>query len=179
MIIAIDIDDVLADTLNYFLNYYNNLYKKNFSRKDFYIYHWWEVLGISKEEFLEIFKIFVAEKNFEKFSPMRSAQSVINKIKKDHHLIIITGRENYLIDATEYWLNRHFPNVFGEIYYTASMLEKKLEAVSKTGACWQGGADLIIDDQFAFANDCATSGLQTFLFHSPWNKNSILPENMD
>jgi uncharacterized HAD superfamily protein len=178
MIIAIDIDDVLADTLNYFINYYNNLYKKNFSRKDFYIYHWWKILGLSKEEFLKIFYQFVAENNFKKFSPMRGAQSAINRIKKEHYLIVVTGRENNLVDATEYWLNRHFPNVFQEIYYTASMLEKKMEAISKTGACWQGGADLMIDDQFLFAKDCATSGLRTLLFDSPWNKNAVLPENM-
>lgn len=179
MIIAIDIDDVLADTLNHFIKYYNKLYKKNFKRDDFYVYHWWKVLGLSFDDFVKIFKRYAAEKNFEKFSPVRGAQAAVNKLKKDHHLIVVTGRENYLIKATEYWLDRYFPGVFQEIYYSNSMLEKRLEALSKTGACWQGGADLMIDDQFAFAKDCAASGLPTLLFDSPWNNQADLPENMD
>lgn len=178
MIIAVDIDDVLADTLNGFLKYYNKKYNTKFQRRDFNIYHWGDVLGLHFGDFLKIFKDYALNGNFRKLLPARGAQAAMAKLKKNHSLVVVTGRENYLIADTEYWLKRYYPGIFSGVHYTASMLEKEKGKGSKTGACWQEGVDLMIEDQYDFAKDCAADGIKTLLMECPWNRDLKLPANI-
>ena len=46
------------------------------------------------------------------------------------------------------------------------------------GACWQGGADILIEDQYILARHCADAGIKVLLLDSPWNREVALPENI-
>ena len=54
MLIAIDIDAVMADLLSMFLKYRNDKYHTAWRREEFYTYEWYKVFGDPKDEMYKI-----------------------------------------------------------------------------------------------------------------------------
>lgn len=58
MIIAIDVDEVLATLLNPVIDYHNDMYNTSLTREKFQSYNWWETWGGTKEEAIAKFYDF-------------------------------------------------------------------------------------------------------------------------
>ena len=82
MLIAIDLDEVLADTLTSLIKYHNNEYDTSFRRADFFSYSWWEVWGGTREESIEKFMQFSRTELFTSIQPILHAISAIRELSK-------------------------------------------------------------------------------------------------
>ncbi len=169
MTIAIDIDEVLADTLNSYIKYYNNTYNTSFKREQFFTYRcWWEVLQVEFDEGVVRFNDFVDKGYFGNLPLIRGAQEAVTKLKQNHDLVIITSRMGELKEITKKWLDENFFGCFLKIYHTESIYDKN--AITKHQACLESKANILIEDDISFASECMNNGIKVLLFDSPWNR---------
>lgn len=170
MIIAVDIDEVLADTVNTFCDIYNKKYKTKIKRQDFYNFKWWEIIGVDKSIFKEQFIHLIRQEHlFEKIPVKAGALAGMSELKQNHALIIVTGRPKALAEITKNWLKRNFKDIFKSINFTREqILEPSIE--SKFSVCKRLKAQLLIEDEIDNATECASNGLTALLFDAPWNQ---------
>jgi len=169
MLIAIDIDEVLADTLNHFIFLYNQKFKTSFKRDDFYTFDWCEVLGLTKEEFKKVFTQIVGQGFFSELATITGAKEGVKKLQKKHKLVVVTGRPKIVSATTSAWLDKHFPDVFSKVYFTSEVLLGS-NIKDKDEICQEIGANLIIEDDLDTAKDCVKNDILALLFDKPWNR---------
>ena len=169
MRIAIDIDDVLADTLNSFIARYGSLYGIKLKRDQFITYNWRDPLGLTHGEFSERFLSMVEDGLFDNLEPMAGAAEAVGKLKNSHDLSAVTSRPIFLAGVTEKWLEKHFGSAFGNVFYTRDVPFGP-EIKSKYRICQEIKAAVLVEDYFEFAADCAANGIKVYLFDAPWNR---------
>lgn len=174
MLIAVDIDQVLADTLKIYLQYHNTKYFTRFAEEDCHSLNWWEVFGISEEEFMSDYEKFMEEGWNAKIKPVIGSQKGVDALSAKHKLIAITARPTIIAPSTERWMKMYYPGKFQKVYYTRRTL-LAAEVESKHDICIKTGADMLIDDSYEYAKKCADNGLKTLLYTWPWNRNYKLP----
>lgn len=177
MLIAIDIDAVLADFLSMFLQYRNDTYKTSFKREDFYTYEWYKVFAEPKDAMYKILYDFFNSEYLTKVEPMPGAIAGVNRLKREHRLDVVTSRPKIITEATFKWIHRFFPNVFSGVYFSNQPAYNSY-GPRKGEICIDIGADLFIDDQFGYGKECVEAGILTFLYDSPWNQSVQLPDHM-
>jgi len=170
MIIAVDIDEVLADTVNTFCDVYNKKYRTKIKRQDFYNFKWWDIIGIDRFAFKEQFMGLIKQEHFFKKIPVKSgALAGISELKENHTLMIVTGRPKSLAGITEEWLIENFGDIFSSVNFTREkILEPSVE--SKFSVCKRLKAEILIEDEIDNAAECASNGLTALLFDAPWNQ---------
>ena len=168
MTIAIDIDEVLADTLNSYIKYHNNTYNTSLKREQFFTYNWWEILQVEFNEGVRRFNDFVNKGYFGNLPLVRGANEVVTKLKQSHDLVIVTSRMGELKKITKKWLDKNFPGCFLKVYHTESIYDKN--AITKHQACLKSKADILIEDDSNFAAECMNNGIKVLLVDSPWNR---------
>jgi len=169
MLIAIDIDEVLSNTVVNFINFYNKEYKKDYIRTDFYHYLWWEVVGISEQEFLKVHEKFRKSSYYSSMKPVKGSKDGINELKKEHELELVTSRPVFMKEMTEKWLKKYFPNIFNKIHFAANNTFSS-PGPTKGEICLEIKADLLIEDQLDYCEECLHNGTRVFLYDCPWNQ---------
>lgn len=177
MKIAIDIDAVLADFLSMFLKYRNDTYGTSWKRKQFYTYVWAEVFGESKEKMYSVLVDFFSSDYLRQIEPMPGAAKGVKEISKKNRLYIVTSRPRIIADITRDWLNKYFPEIFEKIYFSNQPAYGSFGS-TKGEICHQTGADLFIDDQYKYCQECEKEGIKVLLFDNPWNKEDKLPKRI-
>jgi len=178
MLIAIDIDAVLADFLSKFLEYRNKVYQTNFKRNDFYTYVWAEVFKESKEEMYAILSDFFESGYVNQIALISGAKKGIEELKKQGHTIdIVTSRPRFIKDLTLGWLKKNFGDSFKMVYFSNQPAYGSFGS-TKGEICHQIKADLFIDDQLVYCKECIKENIKVFLFNNPWNKNIEIPKEI-
>jgi len=177
MTIAIDIDEVLAELMPTFLEYYNKAYNTSFTNDHFYTYDWSKVLGITEEKKCKAHDDFIKLGGYKKLNVIDGSKAVIKKIKRKHKLVVITGRGMTLKGDTDYWLKRHFPHTFKDIFYIRKNPSSPALR-SKAEICKQIKADVMIEDDMTYANSFLEQGTKLLLFNHPWNKEARENDNL-
>lgn len=177
MTIGIDIDQVLADTLETYLKFHNQKHNSNFKIEDCYSLNWWDVFGISEEQFVKDYDEFCETGVAQNIKPVKGSQEAIKMLRSKHDLIAITARPKSIAKNTKEWINKHYPEIFSEIYFTR---DKTLgdESMPKYQVCHNIGANILVDDSLEYAEDCALNNIKVYLFDWPWNQKEILPESI-
>ena len=93
MLIAVDLDDVLADTVNAVVSFHNETYGTTLTREDFISPHWEDVWGGTRAESVNKFLEFTRSPYFTDVSPIAGSQRAIASLKKSHELVIVTSRQ--------------------------------------------------------------------------------------
>ena len=106
MIIAIDIDAVLADFLSQFLQYRNDTYKTEHKREDFYTYEWYKVFAEPHDTMYKILYDFFNSEYMAKIEPMPGAIAGVNRLKREHTLNIVTSRPKMITEASFFLINQ-------------------------------------------------------------------------
>ncbi len=91
---------------------------------------------------------------------------MLKKAGKELH--VVTARHSDLREYTQKYIQKHFPNIFTEIYFADHFTENHRK---KSEICEEIGATLLIDDSIENALDCAENDIQAILLKKPWNKN--------
>ena len=170
MIIAVDLDDVLADSLRAFIEFYNENYNKKLKYEDFTAYTLNEIMGMPREEENKILEKFDNGGYFEKIKPIEGAVEAIKKLSKKHKIIIITSRTKDKEEKTKKWVEKFFGKY--DIYF----IRQNYSGKSKTKAeiCKEIKAEILIEDYLGYAENCAKNGIKVLLFDYPWNQKKDL-----
>lgn len=177
MLIGVDLDEVLAETIQPLLMYHNNKYDTNLSRDQMYSYNFLEVWGGTREESIEKMYDFYASPYFKSIRPIDGSQEGVRRLKEKHELIVVTARPEDIADETMNWLSEYFQDRFSDVYFTNEwvLAGSTWSTSSKLDICLRLGVDVLVDDSLANSIQCASSGLTTLLLDCPWNQTDDLP----
>jgi len=167
MIIAVDLDDVLADTLHHFIEFHNKKYKTKLKFEDFKSYALHDIIGLTEEEEAKRLELFDKSKFFEALKPIPYSQEAVAKLSKKHKLIIITARTKNVEKRTIKWVKAYFPRIRDINFISSSYMGF---VKTKAEVCKEIGADIIIEDKKSFIFECAREGVKVLLYDYPWNK---------
>ncbi len=170
--IWIDLDEVLAETVDYCLYYksYKIAWKHIDKEKitNYYIHHMVEY-DIEEKEAIDWFRsAIMSDKNLE-IKPVYWAIEWLKKLKnKWYSLKIVTARASDLFwKYTERWLEKHYPDLFDEIIYANHFTS---ENKSKSELCKENNISFMVEDNFDYALDLAENWIKTYLLEKPWNR---------
>lgn len=181
-VIAIDLDDVLADESNVIRPYINQRFNKELTEADYqisgaYSGYWERVWGVSKDEGRQIYDEYVASGAKAGLHPVPGAIEAVAYLKLKYDLVIITARRDHLVDVTEAWLNEHFPNIFDHVAFARVWEDGK--KVPKAVIASELKAQYLIDDSPEHCILAAEAGINALLFSDyGWSKDVVLPETV-
>jgi uncharacterized HAD superfamily protein len=177
MKIGIDIDEVLAYFLPALIKYHNTTYGTTLKCEHFLSYRFWETWGGTKEDSIQKVYDFFKTNIFKNLEPVNYSQEAVNILKKNNDLIIITARQEEVIEITQKWIDEYFPNMFSDIFFTNSF-SKTGVSISKKQICDSQGVEVLIEDSDENAKECYHQNRKIFLIDYPWNRNIILPKEV-
>lgn len=177
--IAIDIDEVTADFISYFIYFHNLMYKTQMSRDKMEDYYLHEAFDVEKEEMWIRFAEFRAFHLLERVVPVKGAIEGIKRlIKMGYKPHFVTARPQEIEKETKAWFKIHFKEKNFPIYFTHSSSGIRPQKKKKSQICKEIGAKILIDDHLSNALDCAENGILVYMLDTPWNKRDSLPSNI-
>lgn len=187
LVIAIDCDDVLTDTLPQVVKDYNKTYGTRLSLEHMYrdVSEVVEMFGVSSEQeaIQRLHAIYRRQGYYEALQPIDGAVEAVKELTKKHELHVVTGRQSFLESATRHTLDTYFPNMFKSVEHTnyyKDDTEKDAVHRSKAEVCQQLGVDILVDDHITHCVDVLNAGVkQVILFGNfPWNTQDTLVAGM-
>jgi len=175
-IIWVDLDEVLAEFIDYTLDYYNytikwKIIKKEYIR-DYYLYNMSE-FNLNLEEAINLFrKSMDFDKDKFKVKPVVWAYEKLKKYKNMWYSFkIITARDWDLFwEYTYKWIEKYYSSIFDDIVF-ANYFSKKEK--SKADICKEHGVYVMIEDNIDYALELVQNNIKTFLIEKPWNKERL------
>jgi uncharacterized HAD superfamily protein len=175
MIIGVDLDDTLAESLSAFLEFYKEKYGKIMKLEDFTAYTLNEIIGMPRQDEEKLLEEFDNSDYFINLRPLQGAVESINKLKQEHKIIIITSRPGKFREKTEEWIKKNFPGIDKIIF-----IREEYQSVCKEKGqiCKEAGVDLFIDDHINNILNCTKFGINTILINYPWNRSAEINERI-
>lgn len=176
-VIAIDIDDVLADQAEAFLEYSNKTWGTQLKLDD-YTEHLVELWSISLEEVERRAQQYHQSGTMRQFRHKSEALPILKALKHKYDLVVVTSRRLQVKDETLDWINEHFSDVFSDIHFAGffDTLDHDKWKMTKADIVRQIGASYLIDDQLKHCYATADVGIETILFGEyHWNTVETLP----
>jgi len=176
MIIAVDIDEVLADLVSELTEFHNRTYGTSFTNHDYASYDLEDTWGGTRTDAVQKVERFMEEGGFRRAKPKPGAKRAIDTLKKTNELVVVSSRFHTLDTTTKEWLDEHFPNLFNDVHLTnhyGNGAKRK-----KSDVCHETGATHLIEDNLEMALEAAAQGIHVLLFDAPWNQHENLPENI-
>lgn len=176
-IIAVDIDEVTADFISYFIYFHNLMYKTTIKRSEVDSYYLYEAFKTEKQEMRIRFEEFRALHLLERLEPAKGAIEGITKlIERGFEPHFVTARPRTILKETRIWVKKHLQGIKVPLHFTHRSLG--MPELKKSLICKRIGAKILIDDHIENALDCAENGIVVYLLDAPWNQTESLPENI-
>lgn len=175
MIIGIDIDEVLSETLDYVLAYHkyqiNGLPLKREDMVDYYIPNVPGFSHIEKQDAVRFFTDGMLDPDRgEGLQPVEGARAILEKEKaKGHRLIAITARGPLVQEATMRWIKQYYGELFDEVVF-CNYHDPSHPQFTKQEVCHRLGVEIMVDDNLHYARDLAKAGIPVYLLDRPWNQ---------
>jgi uncharacterized protein len=154
--IALDFDNVLADTMTGWINYYNKKYNVNLRKSDITLWKFWELktIGMEKADAYRIFDLVWYE--WQELEPLEeNVGLIVDKIKNLAELDIVTATKGEIME----WLKFHGVK-YRELIKTDSIKKADLDY------------DIFIDDSPDDALELGERKKICLLYDQPWNQPS-------
>jgi 5'(3')-deoxyribonucleotidase len=176
MKIGIDLDDVLSESTAALIEFHNNTYGTNYKMSDLKNYVW-EVWSDTLNKSIEKIEKFNRTAYLKNIKPIPRVRKILEKIKKNNELYIITGRADDITKETEEWVKKYYPNIFSKIFFTNQF---SLDAISTTKKimCNNLDLDILVEDNLENAIECSAPNRKIYLLDYPWNQTEKLPEGI-
>lgn len=180
-VIAVDIDDVLALSVDKFIEWSNSRFGTTI-KFDEYVEDWSLLWGINQAETTKRVNQMYKEGIPAKCSRVNEAVEVLNKLKPDYELIVATARRKAEHMLTRNWIKEHYPTVFKDVHFAGIWDEITEHSPKKTKArlCRELEVDYLIDDQVKHCVGASNVGVKALLYGDyPWNISVNLPEDIE
>jgi FMN phosphatase YigB (HAD superfamily) len=177
-IIAIDCDDVLSASAEAFIAFSNNRWGTNLTVDDFQE-DWgkmWKLDHEKSELRVDEFHSSGAISDFRRYD---EALPVLQHLKQDYNLVVLTSRNRPVDAETRAWLDREYSGIFDHVYfsgiYDSGLKDGRAYKVTKAGMLKKIGASYIIDDQIKHCIGALEAGVKPILYGDyPWNQDDSL-----
>lgn len=172
--IAIDIDDVLAESAKGFVGFSNQRWGTSLEVDD-YQEHWAEMWKVDNEEVEKRALEYHNSGVLSTFSHREAALSVLEALKENFNLIIITSRRLQMKNDTLAWVHMHYPGIFSndDINFAGiwDIVDEHSHTKTKAELAMTLRADYIIDDQLKHCIAAGDYGIKAILFGNyRWNQ---------
>ena len=172
MNIGVDIDDTLLDFVGTYALFHNEVYGTNLKREDFKKYSFNSVRGGTMKEAVNSVKEFYNTSFFKEMKPFPDSIEVIQKLKRNRSLFIITSRPLDIQKGTLEWISKYFSNIFSDIIFASNFYTKaRNNGKTKAEVCYDLEISTLIDDSLIYARECVEKGIDALLLDAPWNQN--------
>jgi 5'(3')-deoxyribonucleotidase len=169
-IIAIDIDDVLAEGTCYLIDSVNKRHGLSLTSEDYhavggefsgYYERVWRAHGVG--DMVQYDDVAEEMRRDQAAVPLLpGAEFAIRQLIKRFHIVFITARPEEWEDATRRWFMQHFNKDDVELYFAGS--DDGTRAVTKGQQAAQVGAVMLIDDNIRNCQTAITEGIEAILF---------------
>ena len=180
-IIAIDIDDVLADYSAEFVLASNRLWGTKLTAKD-YDEDWVKLWGVDLSEAMDRGRVLFEDQIHERLERKEGAVEVLRELSERFTLKVLTARNDQSKSSTLEWFTRHYPMIEHQNITFAGLWDNPDENVAKrtNGALAKNmGVQYLIDDQLKHCLAAAEHGITALVFGDyTWNQAASLPEGV-
>ena len=177
-IIAVDIDDVLADSTESLRKEVNRSFGVDLQPEHYrvpgeyagYYDRVWAAYGVPTS-LVELNPQMIKDQSH--VEPSSAARQVLRKLSKRYKIVVLTARNPNWRPATMRWIDEHFPEIFDAVIFSED------EPVHKTKGeiCKDMRVSLLIDDNPKHARSALDCGIPAILFGSyGWHIN--VPEGV-
>ncbi len=180
-IIAVDIDDVLTDSVESLRPQILQLTGLNIDASTYHrspgeygkVYEaTWERLGLGIA-YQDLPSNMARDQSH--MVPMKGAVEGLRRLGKENDLIVVTARNPVWRGATISWLERNFgEDVFREVFFIKEPQMGKAELYTKGDICIEQGAKYLIDDCQEFCLSAVELGVKAILFGEyAWHQGAL------
>ena len=165
---AVDLDDVIADTTDALRLYVNEITGLHLTKEDYkvpatywgYYEHVWTAAGITDHSHIHTFhtQMGIDQSNI---MPVTGAADTIGELRDVFDFVAVTSRELFMEKETKAWINEHFDDVFKEILLLGHIHTAKQ---TKGDACLELGASWLIDDNIGHCESAQQRGVNALLY---------------
>lgn len=167
-IIAIDLDDTLADSTEALRLLVNERLDANLTADDYRVegQYWgyyervWGQHGLTAASHDDFSAEMVVDQMHVPLLP--GASFAVARLLKRFRVIFVTARDASWEEATRRWITNHFSEESFELYFTEN--HKTVNAKTKGQLCRELGANLLIDDNVQHCQSAIDQGLDAILF---------------
>eukprot|EP00899_Mesostigma_viride_P010288 jgi/Mesvir1/19260/Mv10341-RA.1 len=172
--VGVDVDEVLGRFLYSLNEYCKETYNWNYSLSDYKVYDFKTVWKVNQEEANHYVHEFFKSNHFAQgIPPIPGAKSSLERLSTLCDLVVVTSRQHVIREPTLQWLDAHFPDIFSSVHF-GNHYALHGQSRSKSQICKELAVDVLIDDNPAYAEECAAAGLDVLLFDwdlgYPWSK---------
>ncbi|MCX6753204.1 MAG: hypothetical protein NTW62_02585 [Candidatus Nomurabacteria bacterium] len=167
--IGFDADDTIILTLKLLNEFYNSKYNKKIRIKDYEIYDFSKVWGVSRGRVVEIVNLFYKSELYKQVKIADGAYEAVDYLFKEYDLPIITSRSEDAEEHLRFTLLKLFhPDHFSSVHSVGWGIHSNMEKWEK---CKQLEISILIDDYHSHLISAAKQGIYGILIPAPWNKN--------
>jgi hypothetical protein len=179
-ILAIDIDEVLAQFIPTLAVFHNEVHGTNYTAESFVSYEFHRIWGGSVLECNAKVDAFFESKYFkEDIIPVPGAKESLLILKEDFELHIVTARQHKYETQTREWIQKYFPNIFTTFNF-GNHYSTEGKSRSKSQMCNEIGAIMLVDDSALYAQQCSLNGIPVILFGDyAWNRDFTIEDNSE
>lgn len=160
-IIAVDIDDVLADNAQGFIAFSNRRWGTHLTIDD-YDDHWGQMWQIDDDEVEHRALEYHSSGEIGNYKHKPEALPVLQNLARNDTLIVVTARSPRQEAATRKWLDNVYAGLFEEIYFTSKLSEETYR--TKGEICADVGASWLIDDYPGHCKDAVDHSVTAILY---------------
>ncbi|CAN6918464.1 unnamed protein product [Brassica oleracea] len=175
IVVAVDIDEaVLGNFVSALNKFIADRYLSNHSVSEYHVYEFFRIWNCSRNEAdIRVHEFFKTPYFKKGIHPLPGAHTTLHKLSRYCELSVVTSRQNAIKDHTLEWLDMHFPGLFKHIHF-GNHFALHGESKPKSEICRSFGAEILIDDNPRYAEECANIGMKVLLFDYdnsyPWSK---------
>lgn len=175
LIIAVDIDDVLAANAEGFITFTNKNWGHNFGVHE-YTENWTELWGVDIDEAERRSVLFHKSGIVGEYKHFTDAENVLKRLAQKYDLVVVTSRRRLIEQETRTWLDERFLNVFSAVHFAGLYDNGVTESTynkTKADVLQSIGATYLIDDQLKHCIADESCGVKALLFGDySWNNNA-------
>lgn len=163
MRLGIDIDGVIADSLQTWVRELNRQFGQQKTLPEIISYQFDKVYNVTWKKMDRFFRTN-QELLLTNLAPVAEAKEYMELLKQTHELYLITARPNLYRNLTISWLREH-NIVYDELLMT--------DYGDKTTFCHSAQIALVVEDSLENALALANEGIGVILFDAPYNQGTL------
>lgn len=169
-ILWVDLDEVLAETIDEVLKYNNYMvkwqaiYKDDIS--DYYISNI-PKYNLIRDDAVDFFWSVLKSPARENILPVQWAKEKLIELKNNWRKItVVTARREEISEYTRNWLHRFYPELIDNILFANHFSDNE---IPKSTLCKENWIKIMIEDNLDFAMELASFWIKVYLLDKPWN----------
>ncbi|KAL6861178.1 hypothetical protein ACP4OV_016878 [Aristida adscensionis] len=177
IVVAVDVDEVLGSFLAALNKFIADRYSWNHTVSEYHVYEFFKIWNCSRERANYLVHEFFTTHYFQDgIHPIPGARDALQNLSSFCSLSVVTSRQDAIKTHTLEWIEKYYPGLFEQIHF-GNHFALEGQSRPKSEICRSFGAQVLIDDNPRYAQECAEDGMRVLLFDYdnsyPWCKTGV------